>query len=77
MPASVHPHQPKRALHPVTESILLGLNAACEQIDEDIDVEESPAAVFAMRQWLERIATRMTGLSEHAGRRMNELGERS
>ena len=78
MPASVHPHQPRKApLHPVTESILLGLNAACEQIDEDIDVEEDAAAMFAMHQWLKAIALRLTTLVKHSGERVNELGRRN
>lgn len=66
-----------KPLHLVTECMLRGLNAACEQVDEEIAAAETEAEVWALHQWLKAIAARMASLVDASGAKLNAFGART
>ena len=70
------PRQPKLVLHPMTDGMLRGVLAACDQFDDDIEAADSEAEAWELHQWARALEARFAGLVNAAGKRLNEFGAR-
>lgn len=72
-----HFHRPRKHVNALTDCMMRGVDALIIQLDEDILAETSQAGIFDLHQRIARLAKQFCDLTGRAGKRMNELGQRS